>query len=399
MRGIAAAVLIVIVAWITGVLTRTFLSRVVHRVTLKTAWRWDDALFERGTFRWLGRMVPTIVIQFGVPLIPGLPANIQQLIVDVATALMVLFAVMAVSSMLSAIEDLYRQGSGQRSIKGVMQLLNLALFISAALVIIVSFTGRSVGWMLSGIGAMSAVLMLVFKDTILGFVAGLQLSSNDMLRVGDWITMPSAGADGDVIDITLYTVKVRNFDKTIVTIPTWKMISESYQNWRGMSESGGRRIKRALYIDAASVHFLEDDELASLTRLRLLREYLGVQGDAIARWNRELGDDAECEGNRRRMTNLGTFRAYVTTYLQSHPDVHEDMTCMVRQLQADEHGVPLEIYCFANTTVWAKYETIQADIFDHLIALLPEFGLRMYQQPSGHDVREVLVSAAPGRAE
>lgn len=400
-RTASGALVLLIAALVAAMATRFVLFRVMQQVAQRTAWRWDNALFEHGAFLWVARMAPTVVIQFGVPLIPGLHESSQVLVNEIATALMLLFGVMAISATLSALEDLYRQGPGrgQRSIKSVVQLVKLALFIAAALVIIVSFTGRSVGWMLSGLGAMSAVLMLVFKDTILGFVAGLQLSSNDMLRVGDWITMPSAGADGDVTDITLYTVKVRNFDNTIVTVPTWKLIADSYQNWRGMAESGGRRIKRALWLDAGSVRFLGEEDLGRLAGWRLLRAYLNDKCEDLERWNMALGDDAEVGGNLRRLTNLGTYRAYVTAYLHAHPDIHRQMTCMVRQLQADEHGVPLEIYCFTNTTAWGAYEAIQADVFDHLIAVLPEFGLRMYQQPSGFDVRRALASVVPGDAE
>jgi miniconductance mechanosensitive channel len=263
--------------------------------------------------------------------------------------------------------------------------------------VVTQLTHQRVGLLLSGIGAMSAVLLLVFKDTILGFVAGIQLSTNDMLRVGDWITMPSAGIDGDVIDITLHTVKVRNFDRTIVTVPTWRLISESFQNWRGMQESGGRRIKRELFIDAAGVRFLEDDELKHLARFHLLQAYLERKRDDIARWNDALGAPAQQPVNRRRQTNIGAFRAYAEAYIGAHPDVHPGMTRMVRMRDPGAQGIPLEVYCFTNTVVWLDYERIQADIFDHLLAILPEFGLRPFQQPSGHDVRQALAWLDPDR--
>lgn len=399
MHTLIGGLILLAMAWLAGALTHFVLFRVVGRIAERTAWQWDDALFRHGVFRWLSRLAPTVVIQFGLPLVPGVPAETEKLVSNVALALMVLFVVLAINAALSALETLYRATptGGQRSIKGLMQLAKLLLFIIAALVIIVAVTGKSVGLLLSGLGAMSAVLILIFKDTILGFVAGVQLASNDMLRVGDWITMPGAGADGDVIDITLYTVKVRNFDQTIVTIPTWKLISESYQNWRGMSDSGGRRIKRALYVDAASVHFLDEEQLDRLARFRLLADYLNNKHSELAEWNRQLGEAGEQQVNRRRLTNLGTFRAYVTAYLQQHPRIHHKMTCMVRQLASEARGIPVELYCFTATTAWADYENIQSDIFDHLIALLPEFGLALYQQPSGQDVRAGL--AAFGAAE
>ena len=387
---------LLVVAWLAGVLTRLVLLRVMRRIAAHTAWTWDDALFQYGVFRWLARLVPMVVIQFGLGLVPDLPGRVARIVGDVAQAFMVFFVVMAVSRTLTALESQYQQtpAGAQRPLKGLLQLSKLLLFIVGALLVIGIVTDKQVGLLLSGLGAMSAVLILIFKDTILGFVAGVQLSSNDMLRVGDWITVPGAGADGDVVDITLYTVKVRNFDQTIVTVPTWKLMSESYQNWRGMAESGGRRIKRTLNLDASSVHFLGADELVGLSRFRLLGDYLQAKQGELEAWNQQLGEAAEQPFNRRRLTNLGTFRAYVSAYLQQHPQIHHEMTCMVRQLASSPQGVPLELYCFTATTAWAEYENIQANIFDHLIALLPEFGLALYQQPSGHDLRAGVAALA-----
>ena len=399
MHTAVGAAALLLVAWLAGLLAHLILFRVVRTMAVRTLWKWDDELFRHGVFRWVARLVPTVVIQFGMPLVPNVPPAAERLVANVALGLMVFFLVMALSSALSALESMYRAtpGTEQRPIKGVVQLGKLLLFIVGALVIIGAVTDKKIGLLLSGLGAMSAVLILVFKDTILGFVAGIQLASNDMLRVGDWITMPGAGADGDVIDITLYTVKVRNFDKTIVTIPTWKLISDSYQNWRGMAESGGRRIKRALLIDAGTVHFLDADGLERLGRFRLLHDYLGAKNTELAQWNRSLGEAGEQAVNRRRMTNLGSFRAYVTAYLKEHPNIHHGMTCMVRQLQSDAKGIPLELYCFTATTEWAAYEGIQSDIFDHLYALLPEFGLALYQPPTGRDLRLGLAGSALGQ--
>ncbi|MFA6229134.1 MAG: mechanosensitive ion channel domain-containing protein [Rhodanobacter sp.] len=387
---------LLVVAWLAGVLTRLVLLRVMHQIAAHTAWTWDDALFQHGVFRWLARLVPMVVIQFGLGLVAGLPERAARIVGDLAQAFMVFFVVMAISRALTAMESLYQQtpAGALRPLKGLLQLSKLLLFIIAALLVIGIVTDKQMGLLLSGLGAMSAVLILIFKDTILGFVAGVQLSSNDMLRVGDWITVPGAGADGDVVDITLYTVKVRNFDQTIVTVPTWKLMSESYQNWRGMAESGGRRIKRTLNLDASSVHFLSAEELTGLSRFRLLGDYLKAKQSELESWNRQLGEAAEQPFNRRRLTNLGTFRAYVSAYLQQHPRIHREMTCMVRQLASSPQGVPLELYCFTATTAWAEYENIQADIFDHLIALLPEFGLALFQHPSGHDLRAGMAALA-----
>ena len=238
---------------------------------------------------------------------------------------------------------------------------------------------------------MSAVLMLVFKDTILSFTAGVLLSSNDMLRLGDWIEMPQVGADGDVVDIALHTVKVQNWDKTITTIPTWRLMSESYRNWRGMSESGGRRIKRTLRLDASSVRFLGDEELAYLSNIALLGPYLQDKRQVLVEFNSQVradrGEKPDFAANQRRLTNIGTFRIYVEAYLRANPLIHQNMTLMVRTMEPTPEGVPLELYCFTATTAWGAYENIQGDIFDHLLAILPEFGLRLYQSPSGNDLR------------
>ncbi|CAB5280364.1 MscS mechanosensitive ion channel [Burkholderia multivorans] len=368
------------------------LFRVVARLARRSATRIDDALFQFGAFKWLNRIVPFVVIKLGLGAVPGLPDAAAQAADKVLFALIVFVVTMTISATLSALEHTYRTTRREQprlSLKGAMQLVKLVMFITAALVVIGDATGKQIGLLLSGIGAMSAVLMLIFKDTLLGLVAGVQLSSNDMLRIGDWITMPSAGADGTVIDITLNTVKVANFDHTIITVPTWKLITESYQNWRGMTEAGGRRIKRALFIDATSVRFLTNDEIARLERLTLLKDYLDEKVDAITQWNGALGAAAECPANRRQLTNLGTFRAYVANYLQWHPRIRRDMTCMARQLPLTAEGIPLELYCFTDTTTWVDYEAIQSDLFDHLIAILPAFGLRVYQHPSGFDMREM----------
>ncbi len=397
MRTVIGVIELLVLAWLAGQLVQRVLLRLMRGIARRTLTHWDDTLVGYGTFRWLARAVPALVVQYGIVLVPDVPENIELLLGNLMTALVVFFLVMSISAALSASEDMFqRTPRGQeRSIKGLVQLVKIGLFIVGGLVIIAAVTGKQVGLLLSGVGAMSAVLMLIFKDTILGFVAGVQLSSNDMLRVGDWIEMPQLNADGDVIDIALHTVKVRNWDKTITTIPSWRLISDSYKNWRGMQEIGGRRIKRALYIDAASVHFLDDGEIQRLSRLRLLADYLPSKERAVKDWNAALGDAAALPGNRRRLTNLGTFRAYVQAYLDQHPQIHRELSCMVRQLASGPQGIPLELYCFTTTVKWAEYEGIQSDIFDHLFASMSEFGLALYQQPSGQDVRAALTVERP----
>jgi miniconductance mechanosensitive channel len=240
---------------------------------------------------------------------------------------------------------------------------------------------------LSGLGAMAAVLLLVFRDTILGLVASLQLTGNDMVHVGDWIEMPQYGADGDVIDVALHTVKVQNWDKTITTVPTHKLIAESFKNWRGMSASGGRRIKRALYVDKNSIRFLTDAELERFKQFALLKGYIATKEQELAEYNAGLDYVTDAGVNQRRLTNVGTFRAYIVNYLRHHPKIHhEGMTLLVRQLPPGPEGLPIEVYCFTTTTAWVEYEDIQADIFDHLLAVAYEFGLRLYQKPAGADL-------------
>lgn len=404
MRTVLGLLALLLLAWLAGQLVQRGLRRLLREIARRTTTYWDDALIGYGTFRWLARTVPALVVQYGIVLVPDVPPNVELLLGNLMTALVVLFLVLAISGALSASEDIYQRTprGQQRSIKGVVQLIKIGLFIVGGLIIIAAVTGKQVGLLLSGVGAISAVLMLIFKDTILGFVAGVQLSSNDMLRVGDWIEMPQLHADGDVIDIALHTVKVRNWDKTITTIPSWRLISDSYKNWRGMQEIGGRRIKRALYIDATSVHFMDDEKIQRLSRLRLLADYLPSKERDVAQWNRALGDAAELPTNRRRLTNLGTFRAYVQAYLDKNPLIHRELTCMVRQLDSGPQGIPLELYCFTATVDWVEYEGIQSDIFDHLFAQLPEFDLALYQQPSGQDVRAALTAqhaGAPGSAD
>lgn len=345
---------------------------------------------------WLTTVIPLLLVSRGIHLVPHLPEEIVSVTVNVARALIVLSVSMAIGAALDYLNELYarRPESRSRPIKGYVQVVKIAVYCGAAILMIAVLIEESPLLLLSGLGAMAAVVLLVFKDTILSLVASVQLSSNDMLRVGDWIEMPDMNADGDVVDIALHTVKVRNFDNTITTIPTHLLISESFRNWRGMTESGGRRIKRALVIDQTSIRFLDDSEVEGLKRFRLLDAYLARKQEEIAEWNRhELSSDCDSI-NARRITNIGTLRAYVIAYLKNHPRISgEGFTLMVRQLPPGPQGLPLEIYCFTNTVEWSQYEAIQADIFDHMMAILPEFGLRMFQQPSGHDVAHIAIGA------
>ncbi|WP_226570483.1 mechanosensitive ion channel family protein [Mangrovibacter yixingensis] len=279
--------------------------------------------------------------------------------------------------------------AGNLPLKGIIQSMKLLGAIVIGIMMISVLIGKSPAILISGLGAMAAVLMLVFKDPILGLVAGIQLSANRMLNQGDWLEMPKYGADGAVTDIGLTTVKVRNWDNTITTIPTYALVSDAFKNWQGMSESGGRRIKRSINIDTTSIHFLSEDELAHLQQSRILTPYLAQKKDELSAWNREHDQESGSALNVRQMTNVGTFRAYLTAYLNQHPKIHHNMTTMVRQLSPGVDGLPLEIYAFTNTVAWLEYEAIQSDIFDHIYAVIGEFGLRVHQSPTGNDMRNL----------
>lgn len=337
----------------------------------------------------LSNVVPALIISTGIGYVSGVPEAAATVIVNVCNAFVVLTVALALSNLLDLVNSIYdeRPDAKIRPIKGYIQVLKIVIYAVTLILIIAALFDRSPLILLSGLGAMAAVLMLIFQDTILSLVASVQISSNDVLRVGDWVEMPQLNADGDVIDIALHTVKIQNWDKTITTIPTRRFMTDPFKNWRGMQESGGRRIKRCIFLDQQSVHFLDAEQKKRLGRFKLLKDYLATKQQEIDDWNTQLAEEGKEPVNTRRITNIGTFRAYVERYLQSHPGIHQQMTLMARQLPATADGLPLELYCFTNTTAWLKYESIQSDIFDHLLAILPEFGLRVYQHPSGMDVR------------
>ncbi len=393
-----------LIAWLANWLTRRVLLVVVGHLAKASPSKWDDAIMERRVLARLANVVPALVVFGGIVLVPGVPAWLDMVARNVALAYVALTVAMSIGNLLNALNDIYEQTSRhavRRPIKGYLQLVKIGIYIIAGVLMIASLVGKSPLVLLTGLGAMTAVLMLVFKDTILSLVASVQLANDDMLRVGDWIEMPNQNADGDVIDISLHTVKVQNWDKTISTIPTWKLISESYRNWRGMTDFGGRRIKRALLIDQTSVRFLQPEERANLRRIALIDEYLDKQKAELAEYNAKLEAAGKDPVNNRRATNLGTFRAYMTAYLRSHPGVAHDMTLMVRQLDPTPTGLPLQVYCFSADVRWVPYENVAGDIFDHLLAILPEFGLRVFQQPSGAELSTALASlhAAPAAVD
>lgn len=386
---IGAIAYLAILALVANYITKRIIANIVHPVIAKTSIQWDDLLIEHRVIVRFSHIVPAAIIHFFTPFLfpdsPEVVAIFSQL-VNIYAIIIILFVIDGILNFTrslwerSPVGNRYPAKSFIQAIKLVINLIGLIMVLSAVL-------GKSPLVLFSGLGAVTAILLLIFKDAILGLVAGFQLSVNNMVMVGDWIEMPGRSADGDVIDVSLTTVKVQNWDKTITTIPTYALISDSFKNWRGMSESGGRRIKRALNIDMQTIQFADKTMLERFKRMRILRPYLDEKLEEVQKYNDEVGDDLSELINGRRLTNVGTFRAYCVAYLRSHPKLHQDMTLLVRQLAPSPKGLPIEIYVFCNDTAWARYEDIQGDIFDHFLSVLPEFGLQAFQSPSGEDLR------------
>lgn len=377
-------------------IAKRVLATAVQRLAARTQAQWDDVVVAHGVFDRVAQLAPTLILYVASWLIlpewPGLQAGLRHLCV----AYMVLVVARAVNGLLDAGSEIYDglEVSKSRPIKSYLQVVKVVLFSITAVLVISTVTERSPWAFLSGLAGLTAVLLLVFKDSILGLVASIQLTANNMVSVGDWIEMPAYGADGDVIDISLNTVKIQNWDKTISTVPTHALVTHSFRNWRGMSDSGGRRIKRTLYIDMNSVAFCSTEHLARLGRIGLLSPYLKEKQAEIAADHQHRGVDTSVAGNTRRLTNLGTFRAYAEAYLRAHPKIHQDMTLLVRELAPSNEGIGIEVYVFSNDQIWAHYESIQADIFEHFISVLPEFALRPFQGLTGADIQQLQTPAA-----
>lgn len=391
-RTVIVAVIIFSLAILADVITRRVIITGIKRFASKTKSQLDDFLVERGFFRKVAHVVPGLLIYFTAGFIFSDYPVLGDIINRLALTYIILILLLSVDSFINALHQIYLTTpvSEGRPIKGYIQVVKIIIYFIAIILIIASLLKESPKALLTGLGAMAAVLMLVFKDTILGFVASVQLSANKMVAPGDWVEMPSHNADGTVIDITLNTVKVQNWDKTIATIPTYALVSESFRNWKGMEESGGRRIKRSINIDMNSVRFVDDKLAEKFKKIHLLKDYVVNREKEIQKYNEENKIDGSILVNGRRMTNLGTFRKYIEEYLHRHPKIHDDMTFLVRQLQPDERGLPIEIYVFSNDQAWANYEAIQADIFDHILAVIPEFDLRVFQNPSGRDFQNIV---------
>ena len=395
-----AVIFVALVSCLANFIAKRIILTVVHGIVRRTKTDWDDALVERRVFTKLSHLAPAFVIRALVPVALEGSDRLIGFVGRAADVYMLMIGIFIVGSFLDAVADVYRKFaiSNRIPITTYVQVVKIIVTVGGLILALSIIIDRSPWVFLSGIGALTAVLLLVFKDTILGFVAGIQMVAHDMVRPGDWIEMPKYGADGDVIEITLNTVKIRNFDKTITTVPTCALISDSFKNWRGMSESGGRRIKRSIYLDVTSICFCSPEMVERFSKMQVLGDYVAQKEKELAEHNLKHDIDESVLVNGRRMTNVGTFRAYLVAYLRRHPKIHQDLTFLVRQLAPTEKGLPIEIYVFTSDQRWAHYEDIQADIFDHIYAVLPQFDLRPFQNPTGGDIERGVSSVAGKRS-
>jgi len=373
------AVISLLAFYITEKIILTLLTRMFR----KTSTDLDDILVNRNVFNRLAYLVPALIFYNFAYATPQFTVIIQR----ASLSLMALSGLLVINAFLSALSDIYEKTkySERMHIKSYIQITKLIVNILGVVVIVAILIDKNVAWLLSGLGAMTAVLLLIFKDTILSLVASLQISSNDLFKIGDWIEAPQFGADGDVIDIALHAVKIQNWDKTISIIPTHKLIDSAFRNWRGMSESGGRRIKRSLFIDMNSIRLCTEKILEKFTHFELLKDYIEQKTKEVADHNKSNSINTAELINGRRLTNVGTFRAYIEAYLRNNSKIHPEMTFLIRQLEPTARGLPIQIYVFTNDTDWVRYEGIQADIFDHFLAIIPEFRLKVFQSPTGKD--------------
>lgn len=375
------------ISYLSYLFSCRIILQLLKRFFKQTETHLDDVLIERGVLSRLAFAVPLLVIYLFSDLFPDVSSVIQQCL----SALFVIVFILVVNAAIDAVNDVYSRSkfAHQLNIKSYLQISKLILNILAGIVVIALLIDKSPLYLLSSIGALTAVLLLIFKDTILSFVASIQIHSNDLFKIGDWLEVPQFGADGDVIDIALHTVKIQNWDKTISVIPAHKLIDSSFKNWRGMSESGGRRIKRAIHVDQTSIKFCDEEMINNFKSIELLAPYLDSKLAEINAANADKHTNMETLVNGRRLTNIGSFRAYMEAYLRNHPLIHDKHTFLIRQLSPGENGIPIEIYVFTNVTDWIKYEAIQGDIFDHLLAVLAEFGLQVFQNPTGKDFEQL----------
>lgn len=387
--GVVRSLIILFLTGIIYLLSR-LARKIIHKIIIKSKITWDDYMIKRKVILSLVPLPALIFLyQFS-----DYFEHTGTIIAKIVAAAVIIVLLHFINNLTNALNDIYMtlEIARGKSIKGFIQVIMIVFYILGALIIVSIFINTNPLVLISGLGAMTAVLMLIFKDTILSFVASVRISTSDIIQIGDWLEVPKFGADGDVIDISLYNVQIQNWDKTISNIPTYKIIDDSFKNWRGMQEAGGRRIMRKIIIDISSVKFCTDEMLDKFEKINYLKDYIAQKKKELAAHNIKHNIDDSVVVNRRRMTNLGTFRAYIGSYLKSHPSVHKDLTFLIRQLEADQDGIPIQIYVFVNQIAWVKYEDVQSDIFDHLLAVVPEFGLRVYQNPSSYNFERIAQS-------
>ena len=392
-QTLSVAALVLVAAWLAHLIAKVSVLRVVDLLTRRLPTWWTGVINENLVLQRLVPVIPVVVINRGVLLVPQLPPLAVDFVQRLMLAIMAVVIARAVGALINAVHGIYQRYpiAQGRPIKGYVQVVKLIIYLLAGFMVIAALANQSPWFFISGLGAMTAILMLIFRDTILSFVAGIQLVNNDLVRVGDWIEMPQFDADGDVVDIALNVVKVQNWDRTITVIPTNKFLEHSFKNWRGMFDSGGRRIKRTVHLDLNTVRFLTTDEIERFRRFLLLKDYIEAKERELTDWNAEHcpQDKADLVANTRHLTNLGTLRAYISEYLKRHPQIHKDRIFLIRQMEPTPKGVGIEIYVFTTDTRWVYYEAIQGDIFDHILAVVPEFGLRVFQEPGGADFAQL----------
>ncbi len=388
LANIISIFIIASICYLAKVISNIIILKYLYYYIKNNNFKWDNIMLERKVFQRFLHIIPAIIIYIYAPSFP----KYQILIQDIVFVYVILIIVLVMDSVIEGLHDIYKtfKIAKNKSIKSFVQVIKLVIYIIGVIIIVANIMGESPLYILSGIGALAAVLMLVFRDSILGLVAGIQIVANDMVRIGDWIEMPKYEADGDVIEISLNTIKVKNFDNTITTIPSYALISDSFRNWRGMIDSGARRIKRSIYIDINSVQFCDQKMIDRFSKIHYLTEYIKNKTKDIETYNSQKRIDTSIVVNARKLTNIGTFRVYIQEYLKNHPKINKDMIVMVRQLPVTEHGLPLEIYAFSNDPIWTNYESIQADIFDHIISVATQFSLSLFQEPTGGDFKNLI---------
>ncbi len=394
LKLIIAIGIVFIVSYLANQLAKKFISAIVSRVVRKTNIVWDDILLKNKVFHRFSHIVPALIIYYSAPFVLKGYHEWVKSVNDLVYIYIILMAVLIIAAFLTSLNEIYmlNPSSKDRPIKGFLQVVNIFNYSIGFILILSIILDKDPSYFLTGIGAIAAVLLIVFKDSLLGLVAGIQLSANEMVKIGDWVTMPSKNADGIVTEITLHTIKVQNWDMTIAMIPSYAMVSESFINFRGMQESKARRIKRSIFFDINTIRFISLDEINELKKISLLSQYLHNKLNEIEEYNQSVAFDPQKPINGRWLTNIGTFRMYALQYIKSKEFIRKDMTCLVRQLPPSENGLPLEIYAFSSIIEWEEFEKTQADIFDHLMAVIPMFHLRTYQNPTGNDFAKLLKS-------